>query len=40
MMGRVVIPRDSALLLLVSCPNIQDSDLVRRDGAAHEVNID
>ena len=27
------------MLLLVSCPNSQDSDLVRRYGAAHEVDI-
>jgi hypothetical protein len=35
-----VIRQDSALLLLVSCPNIQDSDLLRRYSAAHRVNID
>jgi hypothetical protein len=40
MAGRFVIPEDSALRLLVSCPNTQDSDLVRRYSAAHEVNID
>ena len=40
MTGRFVIPQDSALLLLVSCPNSQDSDLLRRYGAAHEVDID
>ena len=40
MTGQFVIPRDSALLLLVSYPSVQDSDLAGRDGAAHEVNID
>src|SRR5437016_793886 len=39
MTGRFVIPQDSAVLLLVSCPNSKDSDLVRRYGAAHEVDM-
>ena len=39
MTGRFVIPQDSVLLLLVSCPNSQGSDLLRRYGAAHEVDI-
>src|SRR5262249_33792230 len=34
MMGRLVIPQDSVLPLLISCPNNQDSDLVRRYSAA------